>query len=63
MRAAIYDVLTPRIPKPECDAESVRMLREVYEPDVRALRAVVGRPLHDAWERRFALVPAGSTKA
>jgi hypothetical protein len=52
-------MMTPA-PKPEPDPESVRMLRDVYEPHVVALQALLGRRLPQAWERRFPGVGAAS---
>lgn len=39
--------------KPRPDRHSVERLRRVYEPDVAALRPLVGRRLPEAWERYF----------
>jgi hypothetical protein len=59
-RGVFKAVMTPAA-KPEPDPESVRVLLEVYEPDVIALRALLGRRLPQAWERRFPRLRAPST--
>jgi hypothetical protein len=53
LRKGLFNAMMTPAPKPEPDPESVRVLREVYEPDVAALQALLGRPLPQAWERRF----------
>jgi hypothetical protein len=62
-RDPIWRGLVPVAEKPEPDPETVELLREVFEPDVVALRELLGRRLPEAWERRFpsaAPAPAGS---
>src|SRR5215212_3141968 len=53
LRQGLFNAMMTPAPKPEPDPESVRLLREVYEPDVAALQALLGRRLPQAWERRF----------
>ena len=53
LREGIFKAVMTPAAKPEPDAESIRLLRQVYEPDVDALRTLLGRRLPDAWERRF----------
>jgi hypothetical protein len=45
--------LTKPAEKPRPDAEAVRLLHDVYEPDVTELRNLLARPLPAAWERLF----------
>jgi hypothetical protein len=62
-RDPIWRGLVPVAEKPQPDPETVELLREVFEPDVVALRDLLGRRLPEAWERRFpsaAPAPAGS---
>jgi Sulfotransferase family len=60
LRQGLFNAMMTPAPKPEPDPESVRMLREAYEPDVVALQALLGRRLPQAWERRFPGVRAAS---
>ena len=53
LRQGLFNAMMTPAPKPEPDPESVRVLREVYEPDVAALQVLLDRRLPPAWERRF----------
>jgi hypothetical protein len=60
-RDPIFRRLLSPTEKPEPDPETVELLKQVFEPDVLALRDLLGRRLPEAWERRFpaaALTPA-----
>ena len=60
LRQGLFNAVMTPAPKPEPDPESVRVLREVYEPDVATLQVVLGRRLPEAWERRFPGLRAAS---
>jgi hypothetical protein len=53
LRDSIWRTLVPYTSRPDPDPESVEVLRRLYEPDVLDLRALLDRPLPEAWERRF----------
>jgi hypothetical protein len=52
-RYPIFRRLLSSAEKPEPDPETVELLKRVFEPDVLALRDLLGRRLPEAWERRF----------
>jgi hypothetical protein len=53
----------PPAEKPQPDPETVELLRETFEPDVVALRDLLGRRLPEAWERRFPSAAASPAEA
>lgn len=60
LRQGLFNAMMTPAPKPEPDPESVRVLREVYEPDVAALQVLLDRRLPPAWERSFPGLRAAS---
>lgn len=53
LHSPVADALTQPARKPGLEPEAVAMLHDVYEPEVTALRALLDRPLPEAWRRRF----------
>ena len=53
LRDRVADSLTSPASAPKPDEEAVRLLCEAYAPEVAAVRAILGRRLPRAWERRF----------
>ncbi len=56
-RDRVFEAAMKPAKKPKPDPESIELLRNVFGPDVAALRELLGRDLPRAWERRF---PAGA---
>jgi sulfotransferase family protein len=62
-RDPVWRALMPPAEKPQPDPETVELLRETFEPDVVALRDLLGRRLPEAWERRFPSAAASPAEA
>jgi sulfotransferase family protein len=52
-RDPIWRAVMPPAEKQEPDPETIDLLQRYFEPDVLALRDLLGRRLPEAWERRF----------
>jgi hypothetical protein len=62
LRDPIYDRLVRTAPKPEPEPEAIRLLERFYTEQVFALPVMLGRPLPEAWERRFPAATRAATR-